>query len=215
MRKLLLKRYPDLATVPADAALGMDTPLPMAPVLDWSSVDWGIVPRSAEVSASQAADGEGEPASALADEEDVQGNGWADVALWLGGDLMEGIRKSVEDQLGYTTSAVRSPLAAPTRSRALRADSRRPLPSSLVQGIAHNKVLSKLCSAFKKPRAQTVLRTSAVAGFLRPMKFQKVRRIRALPLLSSAPLTKGCAHASRSASWAASSATRWRPSTGP
>lgn len=35
-------------------------------------------------------------------------------------------------------------------------------------------MLSKLCSAFKKPRAQTVLRTSAVAGFLRPMKFQKV-----------------------------------------
>jgi DNA polymerase eta len=39
---------------------------------------------------------------------------------------MEGIREAVERDLGYTTSA----------------------------GIAHNKILAKLCAGHRKPRAQ-------------------------------------------------------------
>jgi len=39
---------------------------------------------------------------------------------------MERVRGEVEKELGYTTSA----------------------------GISHNKILAKVCSAFKKPRAQ-------------------------------------------------------------
>ncbi|CDZ97941.1 DNA polymerase iota/DNA damage inducible protein [Phaffia rhodozyma] len=74
---------------------------------------------------------------------------WADVALWEGGEMLDRMRETIELELGYTTSA----------------------------GVAHNKVLAKLCSAFKKPRAQTILRTSAVSQFLRPMNFQKIRNL--------------------------------------
>ncbi|GAA94107.1 uncharacterized protein L969DRAFT_46653 [Mixia osmundae IAM 14324] len=72
---------------------------------------------------------------------------WQDVALALGAEMMEKCRKEVYTQLGYTCSA----------------------------GIAKNKMLSKLCSAWKKPNAQTVLRDTAVHNFLKPLKFQKIR----------------------------------------
>lgn len=116
VRKKLLERFPDLAVVPADAPLGLDTPLPLAPSLDWTTVDWGIVPRSIEVAAraatasQDAIPSQGEQVKSpisITVAEEVQGNGWADMALWIGGELMEQIRKAVEDQLGYTTSAVR------------------------------------------------------------------------------------------------------------
>jgi len=32
-----------------------------------------------------------------------------------------------------------------------------------------------LCAGFHKPDAQTILRASAIAGFLRPLQFQKIR----------------------------------------
>jgi DNA polymerase eta len=34
---------------------------------------------------------------------------------------------------------------------------------------------AQLCSAWKKPNAQTILRNDAVSAFLRPLKFKKVR----------------------------------------
>lgn len=116
VRKVLLERFPHLATVPSNAPLGLDTPLPPAPPLDWKAVDWGIVPRSTEVAAQvasasqEASASQGEQSKAPAPlpvDEEVHGNGWGDMALWVGGQLMEQIRKAVEDQLGYTTSAVR------------------------------------------------------------------------------------------------------------
>lgn len=108
MRNLLLSRYPHLATLPDDATL--DTPLPPAPDLDWAASEWGIPPSPIPV--------DGDSSSV--------GGGWADVALWIGGEMMEHVRGEVETELGYTTSA----------------------------GIAHNKILAKVCSAYKKPRAQ-------------------------------------------------------------
>lgn len=45
------------------------------------------------------------------------------------------------------------------------------------QGIAHNKTLAKLCSAWRKPNAQTVLRQAAVPAFLNPMPFSKIRNL--------------------------------------
>ena len=125
VRKVLLERFPHLAVLPADAPLGLDTPLPLAPSLDWTTVDWGIVPRSAEVAAQAASASQevsasqGEPSRVPVPpsaEEEIQGNGWADMALWIGGELMEQIRKAVEDQLGYTTSAVRPSASASTTS---------------------------------------------------------------------------------------------------
>ncbi|OAV93103.1 hypothetical protein PTTG_08028 [Puccinia triticina 1-1 BBBD Race 1] len=72
---------------------------------------------------------------------------WTDIALLIGAELMARCRHQVFDQLGYTCSA----------------------------GIASNKMLAKLCSAYKKPDAQTVLRPGAVRAFLRPMEVSKVR----------------------------------------
>lgn len=111
VRKVLLERYPHLSTLPSDASQGLDTPLPIAPLLDWKSVDWGLVPLSEEVAPPQpstlqsSADGKGKGKSSQEREE----TGWANVALWVGGEIMESIRKAVEDQLGYTTSAVSLP----------------------------------------------------------------------------------------------------------
>lgn len=111
VRKVLLERYPHLSTLPSDAPQGLDTPLPIAPLLDWKSVDWGLVPLSEEVAPPQpstlqsSADGKGKGKSSQEREE----TGWANVALWVGGEIMESIRKAVEDQLGYTTSAVSLP----------------------------------------------------------------------------------------------------------
>ncbi|KAA1129606.1 DNA-directed DNA polymerase eta rad30 [Puccinia graminis f. sp. tritici] len=74
-------------------------------------------------------------------------NTWTDVALLIGAELMARCRQQVFDRLGYTCSA----------------------------GIATNKMLAKLCSAYKKPNAQTVLRAGAVRDFLRPFELSKLR----------------------------------------
>lgn len=72
---------------------------------------------------------------------------WSDVALSLGAEIVAKCRAEVESRLGYTVSA----------------------------GLAQNKVLAKLCSAWKKPNAQTILRPLSVASFLRPLNFTKIR----------------------------------------
>ncbi|CDU23704.1 related to DNA polymerase eta [Sporisorium scitamineum] len=72
---------------------------------------------------------------------------WTDVALALGAELMNRVRQNVLDELGYTTSA----------------------------GIASNKTLSKLCSSWRKPNGQTIMRPCSVANFFSSLPFQKVR----------------------------------------
>lgn len=143
MRNILLSRYPELAAPPASSLLGLDTPLPPCPELDWSNCAWNC---DSSPSTSDDISNPDVAQSKSRSSKSTPGNTWADVALWIGAELMESIRGVVETELGYTTSA----------------------------GIAHNKILAKLCAGHRKPRAQTVLRTSAVAGFLRPTKFQKV-----------------------------------------
>ncbi|GHJ89241.1 hypothetical protein NliqN6_5643 [Naganishia liquefaciens] len=84
------------------------------------------------------------------DEEGTEGvGGWEDVALCIGAELMAKLRAEVRENLGYTCSA----------------------------GIAHNKTLAKLCSAWKKPNAQTIMRSAAVPAFLNPMPFTKIRNL--------------------------------------
>ncbi|KAJ9100779.1 hypothetical protein QFC19_005518 [Naganishia cerealis] len=75
--------------------------------------------------------------------------GWDDMALCIGAELMATLRNEVRVKLGYTCSA----------------------------GIAHNKTLAKLCSAWKKPNAQTIMRSAAVPSFLEPMPFTKIRNL--------------------------------------
>ncbi|KAI8445698.1 hypothetical protein BY996DRAFT_6434541 [Phakopsora pachyrhizi] len=72
---------------------------------------------------------------------------WSDLALVIGAEIMAECRRAVFDQLGYTCSA----------------------------GISSNKMLAKLCSSYKKPNAQTVLRNSAIKEFLRPLEVSKIR----------------------------------------
>ncbi|BGP25082.1 DNA polymeraseeta subunit [Rhodotorula toruloides] len=74
---------------------------------------------------------------------------WSDICLSLGASIVRDVRAAVKERLGYTCSA----------------------------GIATNKMLAKLTSAWKKPNAQTVLRHCAVPAFLRPMPFQKIRNL--------------------------------------
>ncbi|MDP2434591.1 MAG: hypothetical protein Q8P67_02495 [archaeon] len=70
-----------------------------------------------------------------------------DRRLWLGARMVLGMRKAILDQLGYTTSA----------------------------GIAHNKLLAKLCAGHKKPGGQTALPLHSVPQFLGPLQFTKLR----------------------------------------
>ncbi|TIC03754.1 DNA/RNA polymerase [Wallemia mellicola] len=74
---------------------------------------------------------------------------WEDVAIQVGAQLVAEARKIMFEKIGYTCSA----------------------------GISHNKILAKLCSAYKKPDDQTVLRRDAVDSFLGPMSFQKIRSL--------------------------------------
>ncbi|GAC73333.1 protein involved in establishing cohesion between sister chromatids during DNA replication [Moesziomyces antarcticus T-34] len=72
---------------------------------------------------------------------------WTDVALALGAELLNRVRQNVLDELNYTTSA----------------------------GIACNKTLAKLCSSWRKPNGQTIMRPCSVANFYSSLPFQKIR----------------------------------------
>lgn len=76
-------------------------------------------------------------------------NNWQDVAISIGAEIVAKARKEMFDKLEYTCSA----------------------------GISKNKILAKLCSTYKKPNDQTILRESAVKRFLSPLKFQKIRSL--------------------------------------
>ncbi|GAN05400.1 DNA/RNA polymerase [Mucor ambiguus] len=74
---------------------------------------------------------------------------WRDLQLSLGAELATEIRQEVYDKLRYFCSA----------------------------GIAHYKVVAKLCSSKNKPNKQTVLRESARLGFMRETPFNKIRNL--------------------------------------
>ncbi|KAK9330842.1 hypothetical protein V1520DRAFT_276257 [Lipomyces starkeyi] len=72
---------------------------------------------------------------------------WDDVLFMLGSKIIKGVRNKVRYELKYTCSA----------------------------GIAQNRVLGKLCSAYKKPNNQTILRHDAVRRFIATLNFSKIR----------------------------------------
>jgi DNA polymerase eta len=74
---------------------------------------------------------------------------WDDVAILIGSEIVRDVRARIRDALGYTCSA----------------------------GIANNKLVSKLGSAFKKPNQQTVVRSRAVGDFLAGFKLTKMRNL--------------------------------------
>ncbi|KAK5998973.1 N-acetyltransferase eso1 [Cladobotryum mycophilum] len=85
----------------------------------------------------------------LDEDQEVLDPDWDDVAILIGSEIVRDIRDQVRNKLGYTCSG----------------------------GIANNKLLSKLGSAFKKPNCQTVVRTRAVQAFLADMKITKMRNL--------------------------------------
>ncbi|GAA5967675.1 hypothetical protein JCM11641_005731 [Rhodosporidiobolus odoratus] len=193
VRRALLARCPSLATPPPGSDL--DTPLPSPSSLGitdaevkWDEIcnlipfagqkkdkvrrlrpDGTAAPSSSPTkpSASQDAvfppagdagdaegDGESELDLAAAEAEDTPEPPeppltWSDIVLSLGAAIVKETRGAVKERLGYTCSA----------------------------GIAVNKMLAKLTSAWKKPNAQTVLRHSCIPAFLRPLPFQKIRNL--------------------------------------
>lgn len=74
---------------------------------------------------------------------------WRDLQLAMGAELAAEIRKEIYDTLNYTCSA----------------------------GIAHYKVVAKLCSSRNKPNKQTVLREAARLDFMRDVPFKKIRNL--------------------------------------
>ncbi|GAA5912334.1 hypothetical protein JCM5296_006838 [Sporobolomyces johnsonii] len=175
VRQALLSRFPALRAPPPDAPLGLDTPLPPPSELGATTVDWeqlgNLVPMSGQKQAKIRkldTGGNDVPSSspskpvpstsdALAPSAEDEATPdppeppltWSDLALSLGAAIVRTTRAAVRERLGYTCSA----------------------------GIAPNKMLAKLCSAWRKPDAQTVLRHCAVPAFLKPMPFQKIRNL--------------------------------------
>lgn len=118
----ILKHHPHLATVPADAPDGLDTPLPPAPPIDWSLAG-NLVPTDRELQARRADEGLEEVNSDdEGDEQDHERRGetggetWEDWALCMGAEIMAEVRKAIWDRLHYTCSA----------------------------GVAHNKAMAKV-----------------------------------------------------------------------
>ncbi|RMY83600.1 hypothetical protein D0862_11654 [Hortaea werneckii] len=74
---------------------------------------------------------------------------WDDIALLTASQIVRDVRQQIFDQLHFTCSA----------------------------GLARNKMLSKLGSAYKKPANQTVIRNRAIPHFLSTFKFTKIRNL--------------------------------------
>lgn len=118
VRDLILERNPHLATVPANAPLGLDTPLPDPPTIEWDSLG-NIVPVLTEEEQAKAdgapddenaAEGKGKIAAAASSSQVIERpsdpvNAWSDYALSIGAELMQKCRREVLQQLGYTCSA--------------------------------------------------------------------------------------------------------------
>ncbi|KAK7221554.1 hypothetical protein V2G26_009557 [Clonostachys chloroleuca] len=85
----------------------------------------------------------------LDEDEEAIDPDWDDVVILIGSEIIRGVRARVWEELGYTCSG----------------------------GVACNKLLSKLGSAFKKPNRQTVVRGRAIPAFLRDMKITKMRNL--------------------------------------
>lgn len=83
------------------------------------------------------------------DESEEDDPDWDDIALLIGSEIVRGVRATIRERLRYTCSA----------------------------GICHNKMLSKLGSANRKPNQQTVIRSRAVQQFLSEFKFTKIRML--------------------------------------
>lgn len=96
VRKILLERYPFLATVPEDVPNGLDTALPTPPPFSWQETDCviPIIPEDPDNPDGPSASSDGDHIPT-----------WHDVALSIGAELMQQVRDEIRTKLLYTTSA--------------------------------------------------------------------------------------------------------------
>lgn len=113
VRELILERQPHLAAVPEDAPLGLDTPLPDPPTIDWTALG-NIVPilsddydDGGEISQEQKDQKVDKPVAApdKIQPSKSSASAWSDYALSIGAELVQKCRDDVRGQLGYTCSA--------------------------------------------------------------------------------------------------------------
>lgn len=175
VRQVILQRFPELARPPANSPLGLDTPLPPPPKIDWTDLGYRVPTEGAHQESGagdDAKDAQEGGGQALGQDElqesategvvaDAfktaainssppliqQAASWTDYALACGAELILKIRQEVMDRLGYTMSA----------------------------GIAPNKTLAKLSAGMKKPNCQTILVPDAIHAYLKDLPFQKIR----------------------------------------
>lgn len=138
----LLALFPHLATVPEDAPEGLDSPLPPAPPIDWAKAG-NIFPINGEIDADVQIAAE-EDVKSEDGEEHADKNGdvdtWEDWALCMGAEIMAELREEVWKRLHYTCSAVCLTIRTSV-GKALT-----------IQGIAHNKAMSKVSRIEKKKK---------------------------------------------------------------
>ncbi|KAJ2916605.1 hypothetical protein MD484_g3820, partial [Candolleomyces efflorescens] len=120
VKAILVDRYPYLAAVPVDAPLGIDSPLPPPPPVDWdgrgtvvpiypSTEDAGSggIEASETSSSVQATSAAPEPTMEEIHEGEDDTTTWHDVALSIAAELMSKAREEVLTRVGYSTSAIR------------------------------------------------------------------------------------------------------------
>lgn len=93
----LLILHPHLATVPDDAPDGLDSGLPPAPPINWTTAG-NIVPIDGE---KEIVEGEEQGETVVTDHQDT----WEDWALFVGAEIMGDLRAEVYKRLHYTCSA--------------------------------------------------------------------------------------------------------------
>ncbi|KAJ7671608.1 hypothetical protein DFH06DRAFT_120201 [Mycena polygramma] len=129
VRQILLERYPYLAQVPDDAPLGLDTPLPSPPQVDWDQLGTLI------------------PIDPALEEEPELPSTWHDVALSIAAECMEKVRQQIKAKLGYTTSAG---IARNKFLAKLCASYRKPMNQTILRNAAIPNYLKPM--AFQKIR---------------------------------------------------------------
>ncbi|ORY22231.1 hypothetical protein BCR39DRAFT_551866 [Naematelia encephala] len=141
--------HPHLVDIPLDAPDGIDSVLPPAPPIDWSLAGHVIPVTDEDVECSDIELSDDGLGHVHGRKEELAMPSWSDWALCIGAEIMGEVRKEIWKRLHYTCSA----------------------------GIAHNKAMAKLCSSWKKPNGQTVLRHAAVQSFLRDQPFTDIRNL--------------------------------------
>ena len=173
----LIERHPYLNAVPQDAPEGLDSILPPAPPIDWSRAG-NVFPITGDGDGT--GDGDPDPRSddALSDAGEARREeaSWEDWALCMGAEIMAEIRGEVWKRMHYTCSAVSISYSVSIVPLTIRASLTAKLwPRCVETWRCRTRAEIELCSAWKKPNNQTVLRQAAAPAFLRDMDFTDIR----------------------------------------